>query len=939
MAARVTIRPVLILAVTAPHAAAASQSSLALTQADVRAVPPMLLIGDAVGSDEKDCSVKDPSGNKVVPNPTEGFAEFRFRRPAQGPAFVKVNAEVYCPDSLADSFWMQLDEGGKVRLLMGTKKVFTWITLDTSAPAPYSSFDNLCFPLPADGSEHTLRYFVREPGAQVRSVRLTSPSVPTFDLTGVCPALGCDMGGASIQFGVEDYCGPVAIPETVVTVNGRACTNLTMSSSEKGLSLSCNVPAMSSTVSTIEAPLVITVFGEEAHRSTITLRRMESGSDDFAWWIILVAVGGLIILAAPPLIFVFTRQSSKMSKLHNNNAVAERCAQSIAQMRLDDVAWIRDIPNPNKIQLAFIEIVDNLTLYRSFLPQGVLEHDEKVVKAPVGQVAFFFSDIVSSTKLWEADAEAMSESLELHNAIVRAASRVHGGYEVKTIGDAFMLAFSDPAAAVKCACEVQENLLEAEWPEGAFEEIHELWAMRKDPKGNKIWNGIAVRIGVGYGEVEKEDNPITGRSDYRGRVVNLSARLESTAPHGSVQISSQVHEAVKSSCSGIEFLKQPQKEMKGIGMVETYLAISTGLQPRKTHYIASVSGKPTSTAPDNKISIKPVRRQSMASTARKTDRSSASGGRGAPSHLTSTQLVQKEGTVAVVTRMDNGLSTTPGVECARLSFEVNRGASAVVTSAARTQGKLLGIIGTQAHVCWNLITGCALHAMESLLFAHHLIANRGSSLSIGVSTGTMGAGNVGAARQRFYTVCGFPVLSAAAAASEAARYSTGCLAAYLGRAPAKVVKYTYPIDSWGVSTTSGDEAVLSLEVPALELIVSAHAYEQAGAWEQNPPSEADILTVQSVRDLYEQAIGGSREAVDALTALSMQDGTCVEKDLIAAAAKRLGNFLVVLPQGGQVRRPAPFLAAKDGPVSPQLQRYDADQEGRVPTETLVEIAA
>eukprot|EP01062_Namystynia_karyoxenos_P027423 TRINITY_DN2104_c0_g3_i1.p1 TRINITY_DN2104_c0_g3~~TRINITY_DN2104_c0_g3_i1.p1 ORF type:complete len:718 (+),score=202.19 TRINITY_DN2104_c0_g3_i1:85-2154(+) len=372
MAARVTIRPVLILAVTAPHAAAASQSSLALTQADVRAVPPMLLIGDAVGSDEKDCSVKDPSGNKVVPNPTEGFAEFRFRRPAQGPAFVTVDAEVYCPDSLADSFWMQFDEGGKVRLLMGTKKVFTWIQLFTSAPAPYSSFNNYCFPLPADGGEHTLRYFVREPGAQLRRANISSPPTPEFDTTNTCPAQGCDMSGSRIQIGVSGYCGPVALPETRVTVHGKPCGNLTLSSDQNGVSLSCDTP---SSGGAHEAEVVVSVFGEVVHIAVIRMRAAETGSGD-TWIWILVGVGGFLVLVVPPVIWKFTANWRQMRRLYNSNVIAQSCAESIAKMRFEEVEYIREIERPSPLQRSFIEIIDTLREYKAFLPEALFAADE-----------------------------------------------------------------------------------------------------------------------------------------------------------------------------------------------------------------------------------------------------------------------------------------------------------------------------------------------------------------------------------------------------------------------------------------------------------------------------------------------------------------------------------------------------------------------------------
>eukprot|EP01062_Namystynia_karyoxenos_P067523 TRINITY_DN614_c0_g1_i1.p1 TRINITY_DN614_c0_g1~~TRINITY_DN614_c0_g1_i1.p1 ORF type:complete len:939 (+),score=268.43 TRINITY_DN614_c0_g1_i1:37-2853(+) len=89
------------------------------------------------------------------------------------------------------------------------------------------------------------------------------------------------------------------------------------------------------------------------------------------WWVLIIILGGACLVIVPPLVFVFTRQSRRMRALYNNNRVAEECAESIAAMRLDEVGWIEDIPNPNKIQLAFVKIVSVLKQYKSYLPASL----------------------------------------------------------------------------------------------------------------------------------------------------------------------------------------------------------------------------------------------------------------------------------------------------------------------------------------------------------------------------------------------------------------------------------------------------------------------------------------------------------------------------------------------------------------------------------------
>eukprot|EP00662_Eupelagonemidae_sp_cell21_P056709 gene56709-biopygen22882 len=64
---------------------------------------------------------------------------------------------------------------------------------------------------------------------------------------------------------------------------------------------------------------------------------------------------------------------------------------------------------------------------------------------------------------------------------------------------------------------IHENLVDAKWPVvEEFVEANDKWRLRSDRTGSIIWNGIAVRIGIAYGDVTDEVNSLTGRTDYRG---------------------------------------------------------------------------------------------------------------------------------------------------------------------------------------------------------------------------------------------------------------------------------------------------------------------------------------------------------------------------------------------------------------------------------------
>lgn len=58
----------------------------------------------------------------------------------------------------------------------------------------------------------------------------------------------------------------------------------------------------------------------------------------------------------------------------------------------------------------------------------------------------------------------MQEALRMHHKVIRLLLKKFGGYEVKTEGDAFMVAFGQAQAAVDWAVEIQHALLTVPWP-------------------------------------------------------------------------------------------------------------------------------------------------------------------------------------------------------------------------------------------------------------------------------------------------------------------------------------------------------------------------------------------------------------------------------------------------------------------------------------------
>jgi class 3 adenylate cyclase len=109
------------------------------------------------------------------------------------------------------------------------------------------------------------------------------------------------------------------------------------------------------------------------------------------------------------------------------------------------------------------------------------------------------------------------EVLRAHNSIFRDHVRAHGGHEVKSQGDGFMLVFPDPRRAVECAAAIQRDLAE------------------RDMAGGER---ISVRMGLHAGEAIREEG------DFFGRSVILAARIAAQATGGEILVSEALREMV-----------------------------------------------------------------------------------------------------------------------------------------------------------------------------------------------------------------------------------------------------------------------------------------------------------------------------------------------------------------------------------------------------------
>src|SRR5215218_9034646 len=93
-----------------------------------------------------------------------------------------------------------------------------------------------------------------------------------------------------------------------------------------------------------------------------------------------------------------------------------------------------------------------------YLQTGCGRGGSGLAELPSGTVTFLFTDIETSTRLWEEHPDAMRDALARHDELLRQAIEGQSGYVVKTTGDGFHAAFSAADAGVSAAVAAQRAL-------------------------------------------------------------------------------------------------------------------------------------------------------------------------------------------------------------------------------------------------------------------------------------------------------------------------------------------------------------------------------------------------------------------------------------------------------------------------------------------------
>ncbi len=134
--------------------------------------------------------------------------------------------------------------------------------------------------------------------------------------------------------------------------------------------------------------------------------------------------------------------------------------------------------------------------------------------------AIMFTDMVGYGILIEKNTHRALELLDEHRRIVRSIFPKHGGLEIDTAGDSFLIIFESALNATLCAIEIQSTLN----------------ARNNETSPERT---ILIRIGLDLGDVEYTEEHIGGEG------VNIAKRIESLAKPGGIAISEAVQREVR----------------------------------------------------------------------------------------------------------------------------------------------------------------------------------------------------------------------------------------------------------------------------------------------------------------------------------------------------------------------------------------------------------
>jgi len=172
---------------------------------------------------------------------------------------------------------------------------------------------------------------------------------------------------------------------------------------------------------------------------------------------------------------------------------------------VEENAWVRDALTAKRVTA--------LQVFRDLFDNEVLRPGDDV---EIDHIAIMFTDLKGSTALYERIGDPKAYALvREHFAILGKAVREHDGTIVKTIGDAIMAVYVNPADGLRSAMQIQTDIEHFNQSSG------------KEP--------VIIKLGLHLGRCISVT--LNNRLDYYGSAANKAARLEGQSTGGDVVMS------------------------------------------------------------------------------------------------------------------------------------------------------------------------------------------------------------------------------------------------------------------------------------------------------------------------------------------------------------------------------------------------------------------
>lgn len=169
-------------------------------------------------------------------------------------------------------------------------------------------------------------------------------------------------------------------------------------------------------------------------------------------------------------------------------------------------------------------------------------------------------DVVGYSRLMELDeAGTLRRLKDMHEGVVGPSISRHGGRVVKLIGDGILADFTSVVDALRCAVEVQRELVV------------------RNAEASPT-HRLQLRIGIHLGDV------IVEGGDIYGDGVNVASRLEGLADSGGIVLSKQVHDHIGSNVP-VRLVSLGERTVKNISRPIHAYRVDFGDQPNSGHVI------------------------------------------------------------------------------------------------------------------------------------------------------------------------------------------------------------------------------------------------------------------------------------------------------------------------------------------------------------------